>query len=118
MGFGHRVYKTKDPRALALRKTLAGFAGDDPWLDLAMQVEEETIALLQRLKPGRNLYTNVEFYAAAIMKSLSMDSGLFTPTFTAARMVGWCAHVLEQSANNVLFRPDAVYIGQSRKGMF
>ncbi|WP_050615616.1 citrate synthase/methylcitrate synthase [Bacillus testis] len=111
MGFGHRVYKTKDPRAVALKKTLMAFAGDDAWLDLAVRVEDETIALLQQLKPGRNLYTNVEFYAAAIMKSLSMDSGLFTPTFTAARIVGWCAHVLEQSENNVLFRPEAAYIG-------
>ncbi|MBM7703903.1 citrate synthase/methylcitrate synthase [Metabacillus iocasae] len=110
MGFGHRVYKTMDPRAVALKKKLMHMAGKDEWLDLAMDVEKAGIKVLQELKPGRSLYTNVEFYAAAIMKAVNMDPSLFTPTFTASRVVGWTAHLLEQCENNVIYRPSAVYI--------
>ncbi|WP_328592542.1 citrate/2-methylcitrate synthase [Paenibacillus cymbidii] len=111
MGFGHRVYKTHDPRAEALREVVAGVAGDDPWLDLARHAEEAAIRLLAEYKPGRRLYTNVEFYAAAVMRAVAMPAELFTPTFSAARVVGWTAHVLEQAANNRIFRPQSVYVG-------
>lgn len=111
MGFGHRVYKTRDPRAISLKTKLLELVGEDEWLDLAMAVEDTAIKVLAELKPGRSLYTNVEFYAAAIMKAINMDPDLFTPTFTAARMVGWTAHVLEQAENNTIFRPQAEYIG-------
>ncbi|UXH45126.1 citrate synthase/methylcitrate synthase [Rossellomorea vietnamensis] len=112
MGFGHRVYKTHDPRALALRKKLLENKGGDSSLDLALFVEKKAIELLDELKPGRSLYTNVEFYAAAIMKSINLPTDLFTPTFTAARIVGWSAHVLEQAENNTIFRPQSEYIGK------
>jgi citrate synthase len=112
MGFGHRVYKTHDPRAIALRKKLLESSGADSSLDLALQVETKAIEILKELKPGRSLYTNVEFYAAAIMKSIDLKSELFTPTFTASRVVGWTAHVLEQAENNVIFRPQSEYIGE------
>ncbi|MCJ7839806.1 citrate synthase/methylcitrate synthase [Lederbergia sp. NSJ-179] len=112
MGFGHRVYKTKDPRALALKEKALEIGQDDPWLALALHVEETAIRLLEEYKPGRKLYTNVEFFAAAVMRSIQMDEELFTPTFTASRIVGWTAHVLEQSERNVLFRPESQYIGQ------
>ena len=111
MGFGHRVYKTHDPRAIALKMKLQELVGEDKWLDLAMEVEEAAIRVLEELKPGRSLYTNVEFYAAAIMKAIDMDTALFTPTFTASRMVGWTAHILEQAENNTIFRPQSKYIG-------
>ncbi|MGG3468635.1 citrate synthase/methylcitrate synthase [Neobacillus pocheonensis] len=111
MGFGHRVYKTRDPRAIALKTKLQELVGEDKWFDLAMEVEEIAIRVLSVLKPGRSLYTNVEFYAAAIMKAINMDTDLFTPTFTASRMVGWTAHILEQSENNSIFRPQSKYIG-------
>ncbi|WP_442598602.1 citrate synthase/methylcitrate synthase [Neobacillus sp. D3-1R] len=111
MGFGHRIYKTKDPRAISLKTKLKEFVGNDPWLDLAMEVEDIGIKLLEEYKPGRALYTNVEFYAAAIMKAIHMEPELFTPTFTASRVVGWSAHVLEQAENNVLFRPQSEYVG-------
>ena len=111
MGFGHRVYKTHDPRAMALKAKLLELVGEDEWLDLAMAVEDTAVKLLAELKPGRSLYTNVEFYAAAIMKAIHMDAELFTPTFTTSRMVGWTAHVLEQSENNTIYRPQAKYIG-------
>jgi citrate synthase len=111
MGFGHRVYKTRDPRAISLKTKLLELVGEDEWLDLAIAVEDAAIKILAELKPGRSLYTNVEFYAAAIMKAINMDSELFTPTFTASRMVGWTAHVLEQAENNTIFRPQAEYVG-------
>lgn len=112
MGFGHRVYKTHDPRAVALKHTLLKQVGEDEWLDLALHVEKTAIKLLEEFKPGRSLYTNVEFYAAAIMKAINMDPSLFTPTFTASRTVGWTAHILEQSKNNTIYRPQSKYIGK------
>ncbi|MDP5276487.1 citrate synthase/methylcitrate synthase [Chengkuizengella sp. 2205SS18-9] len=117
MGFGHRVYKTHDPRAISLKDKLLEAREEDGWLDLAMHVEKVAIRILNELKPGRNLYTNVEFYAAAIMKSINLDLELFTPTFTASRIVGWTAHVLEQAENNTIFRPRAEYIGEIRGGV-
>jgi citrate synthase len=112
MGFGHRVYKTVDPRAAALKAKIKDFTGQDPWLDLALNVEKIGIELLQEYKPGRSLYTNVEFYAAAIMNAIQMEPELFTPTFSASRVVGWSAHVLEQSEKNVIFRPESNFIGE------
>lgn len=111
MGFGHRVYKTHDPRSIALKTKLKELVGQDDWLDLAIDVEEMAIKLLEEFKPGRSLYTNVEFYAAAIMKAVQLDPALFTPTFTASRMVGWTAHILEQAEDNIIFRPQSNYIG-------
>lgn len=112
MGFGHRVYKTHDPRAVALKGKLLELVGEDEWLDLALEVEKTAITLLQEYKPGRALYTNVEFYAAAIMKAIELNPALFTPTFTASRMVGWTAHILEQSEDNTIYRPQSVYTGK------
>lgn len=111
MGFGHRVYKTIDPRAEALKQVLLKEKQNDDWFDLALKVEEIAIDVLEDLKPGRRLYTNVEYYAAAIMKELNIPSHLFTATFTASRIVGWTAHVIEQLEDNTIFRPKAKYIG-------
>lgn len=112
MGFGHRVYKTHDPRAVSLKAKLKELGGQDDWLDLAMNVENIAITVLEEFKPGRSLYTNVEFYAAAIMKALNLDPELFTPTFTASRIVGWTAHVLEQADGNTIYRPASRYVGE------
>ncbi|MDG5472211.1 citrate synthase/methylcitrate synthase [Jeotgalibacillus sp. ET6] len=111
MGFGHRVYKTTDPRSEALKEMTKQLAGEDPWLDLAYFVEETALRLLDHYKPGRKLYTNVEFYAAAILKAVDLPPELFTPTFTASRMVGWTANIIEQSENNRIFRPQSLYTG-------
>ena len=111
MGFGHRVYKTVDPRAEAIKQVLTKEKQNDDWFDLALKVEEIAIDVLEDLKPGRRLYTNVEYYAAAIMKELNIPSHLFTATFTASRIVGWTAHVIEQLEDNTIFRPKAKYIG-------
>ncbi len=111
MGFGHRVYKTRDPRAEALSAVARSLAGDDEELRLAAHVEDVATRLLAEYKPGRRLYTNVEFWAAAVLKCVAMPKALYTPTFTVARVAGWTAHVLEQAADNHLIRPDAVYVG-------
>jgi citrate synthase len=111
MGFGHRVYKTRDPRAEALRFITSELSSSDPWFDLASHVEETAVRLLQEYKPGRQLYTNVEFYAAAVLRAVKMPETLYTPTFTASRIVGWSAHILEQAKNNRIFRPQSSYVG-------
>ncbi|WP_243355658.1 citrate synthase/methylcitrate synthase [Bacillus litorisediminis] len=112
MGFGHRVYKTKDPRAESLRQIAQEVGAEDEWLALANQVEERVIEKLAEWKPGRKLYTNVEYYAAAVMRAIEMEKELFTPTFSASRMVGWTAHVIEQADDNTIYRPQAEYIGK------
>jgi citrate synthase len=109
MGFGHRVYKTEDPRAEELRE-MARLA-DPEQFALAHRVEELALALLEEQKPGRRLYTNVEFYSAVVLSSVGLPGDLFTPTFAASRVAGWTAHILEQVANNRLIRPEAEYTG-------
>lgn len=112
MGFGHRIYKTNDPRAEALRHLMTELAAEDPWFDLAIHVEKVAVELLNEYKPGRKLYVNVEFYAAAVMRAIALPTSLFTPSFTLSRMVGWTAHLLEQTSCNRIFRPQSVYIGE------
>jgi citrate synthase len=112
MGFGHRVYKTLDPRASALRTVASELAADDPWFELATHVEQVALRLLAEHKPERKLNTNVEFYAAAVMRAVGLPDELFTPTFAMSRTVGWCAHVMEQAANNRLIRPESIYVGK------
>src|SRR5947209_15829094 len=111
MGFGHRVYKTEDPRAEELRE-MARVADPEEFV-LARRVEELTIALLEEQKPGRRLYTNVEYYSAVLLSSVGLPGDLFTPTFAVSRVAGWTAHILEQIGNNRLIRPEADYTGPS-----
>ncbi|WP_277586606.1 citrate/2-methylcitrate synthase [Psychrobacillus antarcticus] len=114
MGFGHRIYKTEDPRSIILREKCLELQGKDAWLDIATIAEKEIIELLAEFKPGRKLYTNVEYYAAAIMRSINMPPELFTPTFSIARMIGWTAHAIEQLENNTIFRPQSIYVGEMK----
>src|SRR5947209_11409261 len=109
MGFGHRVYKTEDPRAEELRD-LAHLADPQEFV-LARRVEELALALLKERKPDQRLNTNVEFYSAALLASVGLPGDLFTPTFAVSRVAGWTAHVLEQIGNNRLIRPEADYTG-------
>jgi citrate synthase len=111
MGFGHRIYKTEDPRAAALREIAVRLAAGEPWFRLAVRVEEEALRLLGEYKPGRRIHTNVEYYAAAVFRAVGLPKELFTPTFICSRIVGWAAHAMEQAESNRLIRPDAVYIG-------
>ena len=109
MGFGHRVYKTDDPRSLMLRGVADSLGGEK--MDLARHIEATAVKVLDELKPGRRLYTNVEFYAGIVMDRCGIPRELFTPTFASSRMIGWCTHVLEQAADNRLIRPSAQYVG-------
>ena len=109
MGFGHRVYKTEDPRAEELRG-MARVADPEKFV-LSRRVEELAIALLDELKPGRRLYTNVEFYSAVLLNSVGFPGDLFTPAFAVSRIAGWTAHILEQVNNNRLIRPESDYTG-------
>jgi citrate synthase len=109
MGFGHRVYKTDDPRSVMLRSVAERLGG--PNVAFAEAVEERAVEILAELKPGRKLYTNVEFYAGIVMDACGVPREMFTPTFASSRVIGWTAHVLEQAADNRLIRPSAHYTG-------
>ena len=109
MGFGHAVYKTDDPRSLLLRRVAERLEG--PRVAFAKQVERQVVAILEELKPGRKLYANVEYYAGVVMEAAGLPPEMFTPTFTSSRMIGWCAHIMEQAADNRLIRPSAHYAG-------
>ncbi|MGW6601195.1 citrate synthase [Streptomyces sp. NPDC055036] len=109
MGFGHPVYRTEDPRSRMLREIAESFGG--PPADFAVQVESRVEAILAELKPGRELHTNVEFYAGVVMELCGLPRAMFTPTFAAARVVGWSANILEQAADSKIIRPAARYVG-------
>jgi citrate synthase len=109
MGFGHRVYKTDDPRSLFLRDVARRM--DAPLIDFATQVERTVVDVLAELKPGRRLYANVEFYAGVVMIACGVPRQMFTPTFASSRTIGWTTHVVEQAAHNRLIRPAARYVG-------
>jgi citrate synthase len=110
MGFGHRMYKTTDPRSEVLRY-IAREVCSPEFFALAQGVEETGLQLLHEFKPDERLYTNVEFYSAAVLHAVGLPKDLFTATFAMARMVGWTAHILEQVGNNRIIRPDAEYVG-------
>ncbi|MGW2824597.1 citrate synthase/methylcitrate synthase [Streptomyces sp. NPDC001443] len=109
MGFGHAVYRTEDPRSRMLREIAQGFGG--PRVDFAVEVERRVEAILAELKPGRELHTNVEFYAGVVMELCGLPRSMFTPTFAAGRVVGWSANILEQAEDSKIIRPVARYVG-------
>jgi len=114
MGFGHRVYKVRDPRAdvlAAAAERMYTRAGDMSLYRLARGVEAIALRLLEEYKPGRRLQTNVEFYTALLLHGLGLDVGLFTPTFAISRVSGWIAHALEQRRENRIIRPQSEYAG-------
>jgi citrate synthase len=114
MGFGHRVYKVRDPRADVLAvaaERLYTRAGDMSLYRLARDVEATALRLLEEYKPGRRLQTNVEFYTALMLHGLGLDVSLFTPTFAIGRVSGWLGHAMEQRAANRLIRPSSEYVG-------
>lgn len=115
MGFGHRVYKVRDPRAEVLSKTAERLGRaqleNRQLYELALQVEKTALRLLAEAKPGRNLRTNVEFYTALVLQALGLDPRQFVAMFACGRTAGWCAHVIEQHAEDHLIRPQSEYIG-------
>ena len=118
MGFGHRVYKVRDPRADILAAAAERFyttEGDRELYQLALFVEKTALRLLAKERPGRPLHTNVEFYTALLLHGLGLPAELFTPTFAAGRVLGWSAHCLEQLHQGRLIRPESVYNGPTEQ---
>ncbi len=116
MGFGHRVYKVRDPRADVLGRAAARLYqadGDMSLYELAKQVEETAVTLLAEYKPGRNLQTNVEFFTALLLHGLGLPTDLFSPTFAVGRAAGWLAHCFEQQQTGRLIRPKSAYSGET-----
>ena len=114
MGFGHRVYKVRDPRADVLARAAERMytrGGEMSLYRLARAVEATALRLLEEYKPGRRLQTNVEFYTALLLHGLGLDATLFTPTFAVSRVSGWIGHALEQQRANRIIRPQSEYIG-------
>lgn len=106
-GFGHRVYRTEDPRARFLRpisKRLGERAGDPLWYQLTRRVEEVTTA-------QRRIFANVDLYSSSVYRAMGIPMDLYTATFAVSRITGWTAHVLEQYADNRLIRPTSEYVG-------
>ena len=115
MGFGHRIYRVRDPRADALKaavRTLASATGAAPGrLAFAEAVEQAALEILRAHKPGRPLDTNVEFYTALLLEALGLPPASFTCVFAMGRVAGWLAHAREQLAGGRLIRPQSVYVG-------
>ena len=114
MGFGHRIYKARDPRADVLAEAAGHLYAADADKDLyglAIAVERTAVRLLAEYKPGRNLYTNVEYYTALLLHGLGLPTELFTPTFTVSRVAGWTAHCFEQRGLDRIIRPQSEYVG-------
>jgi citrate synthase len=107
MGFGHRVYKTWDPRAVILKHfshSLAEESSEPRWFEMSEAIEKTVVS-------EKGLYPNVDFYSASTYHYLGIDTGLFTPIFAMSRVVGWAAHVIEQHSDNRLIRPSSEYVG-------
>jgi citrate synthase len=107
-GFGHRVYKTEDPRATHLRKLsaeLAEMTGNSTYYEMSREMEQVVL-------DTKGLYPNVDFFAASVYHQLGIPTDLFTPVFAISRMSGWTSHVIEQQLDNRLIRPDSEYIGE------
>jgi citrate synthase len=108
MGFGHRVYRTFDPRATILRETSESLAseraGQRKWYDMSVEI-------METVKAEKNIDPNVDFFSASVYYMLGIDTDLYTPIFALARITGWTAHLLEQWKDNRLIRPSADYTG-------
>src|SRR5258706_2578207 len=109
MGFGHRIYRTYDPRAKILKAMCEKL--NPKFYALASKVEETALAILHEEHPERPQATNVEFYSAGVLQAIGLPKDLFPPTFAVSRVAGWTAHVLEQAAHNRLIRPQSEYVG-------
>ncbi len=112
MGFGHRVYKVKDPRATILQELATQLFvkfGSTPDYDLALELETQ----MSDLVGGKGIYPNVDFYSGIVYQKLGISTDLFTPIFAISRVSGWLAHLLEQLEGNRIFRPSQIWIGEA-----
>lgn len=111
MGFGHRVYRVRDPRASVLKAAVAKLKGRANRIVFAEAVEAAALRALKDFKSERRLDTNVEFYTALLLEALAIPREAFTPVFALARTAGWIAHIREQEAGGRLIRPQSRYVG-------
>ena len=112
MGFGHRVYKVKDPRATVLQELAENvFAetGRPKMYEMAVELERRGG---RHASGPKGIYPNVDFYSGIVYQALGIPRDLFTPIFAIARVAGWLAHWLEQLKNNRIFRPEQIYVGK------
>lgn len=107
MGFGHRIYRTEDPRATIFREIARGLCANTP-SEKWYQISEKVAEMVMREK---KIYCNVDFYSASVLYTIGLPIDLFTTVFAMSRVVGWTAHVIEQLADNRLIRPQAQYVG-------
>ena len=113
MGFGHRVYKVKDPRASVLQELAENvFAESGRPKHYEMALELERIATGMPNLGAKGVYPNVDFYSGIVYEALGIPRDLFTPIFAIARVAGWLAHWLEQLQNNRIFRPEQIFVGK------
>lgn len=115
MGFGHRVYRVRDPRAEVLShaaERLFKQSGDMRLYDTVKQIEQIALKVLAAHKPNHPLQTNVEFYTALLLHGLDLPTELFSPVFAVGRVVGWLAHCFEQQRANRIIRPESEYVGE------
>ena len=110
MGFGHRIYRVRDPRADALKRALANLHRTER-LELALAVEQTALRLLRERKPDRPLETNVEFFTALLLDALGFPREAFTAVFAMGRVAGWIGHAQEQARSGRLIRPKSRYVG-------
>ncbi len=111
MGFGHRVFRHRDPRADLLRAALRRLDANSARLDFVMDVERRAVAALQRRKPGRRVEANIEMDAALLLDAIGLPRAAFTPVFAVARCAAWLAHAMEQRQTGRMIRPASTYIG-------
>lgn len=111
MGFGHRVYRVRDPRADVLKAVSQALRHGDNRIAFAEEVEKVALELLRERRPGRGLDTNVEFYTALVLEALSLPRDSFTNVFAVGRVAGWTAHILEQERSGRMIRPQSHYVG-------
>jgi citrate synthase len=111
MGFGHRVYKVKDPRATVLQEL-----AENVFVETGRPKNYQTAVELERVAAGvlgpKGIYPNVDFYSGIVYQALGIPRDLFTPIFAISRVAGWLAHWLEQLKNNRIFRPEQIYVGK------
>lgn len=111
MGFGHRIYRVRDPRAEVLWSACRQLPHLAQRLEQARQLETRITQFLERQKPGRRLHANVEYYTAILLEGLGFERQEFTAVFAASRVLGWLAHTREQRQRGRLIRPDSIYLG-------
>jgi len=111
MGFGHRIFRHRDPRADLLRAALRRLDPDSARLDFVIELERRAVAALQRRKPGRRVEANIEMDAALLLDAIGLPRQAFTPVFAIARCAAWLAHAMEQKQTGRMIRPASSYIG-------